>query len=343
MYLNQTRTGTLMLGAIAACTLFLSACSSGGGGGAGSTAVEYTGSTAAAEVGTEAAAAKLSSTVIGFATSGPESVPLFGVGIARGGTSVAERLRNLAEIVGGMELAAAANGRLAGATVSGTETGCTGSAAMVVTYEDLDGSGTYTEGDRFTSAAVTFSNFREKYDDGTCDTITYNGAATIAFAYDDPSNAAMATSLTFRFTDLSTTDESGATERMNGAFTFTVYPEVAFSMSLDYQEAGGEVYRVKDYTVVFGSGGITSIEGILCDPVDGCIEVVTMSTFTYDAGSCPGGEPVTGMLYIYGYDWGSGARTAEYISVDANSGSCATYQVCWTGTNANCLANDPAW
>ncbi len=347
MKLNKKGANALFFGAVAASSLLLVACGGGGGGGDSSpSSVTYTGVTTAASIDNEAAAVNFSEAAVSGSFVASSSVPLFGVSSVSGGVPSVERLRNLAETVMKLDYASATNDSLVGASESGKASGCTGSASMIVNYDDLDYSGDLTAYDRLVSASVTFTNYREPDEYGSCDTytMTYNGSATITVLYEDPVDDTWITGMTLSTPYMATTDASGATERMTGSFTLSMYPgtDVTLTMSADYQDATGVVYRVKNYKVVISLfEGITSVNGILCDPAKGCIEIVTTTPFS--VATCSP-SPDSGTLTIYGYDWGSSTRDAsKYITVDAATGDCSTYQVCWVGTTSGCVDPDPTW
>lgn len=345
MTLKRKGPNTLFFGAVAGCSLLLSACGGSGSDEVSVSPVTYTGVTTAAAVDNDAAAVKYSETAV--SGSAPSSVLLMGVSAESGelGTSYIERLRSFADSVMGMDYTSMASVTVAGATVNEVEQGCAGSASGTLNYDDLNGNSAYDEVyDRLLSASVTYSNYKARSNDGSCSTITSNGSATITFLYDNPYNDLDATGMAVSTPALATTDTAGVTETLTGSFTISMlYPELSLMMSVDYQRANGLVYRMKDYRAVFSVlDGITSVDGILCDPAEGCIEIVTAPTFSYDSVCA---HPISGTVTIYGYDWNTKERTLGYITVDAgnDAGGCSTYQACWTGAATACLVPDPAW
>lgn len=336
-----------VFGAVVASSLLLSACGDSGGSGAVSVSpVTYTGITTAAVIDNEAAAVKFSETAVSgdLPSSGG-----FMAGVSTGSVGDApfvERLRSIADSVMGMDYTSLASVTVAGATANDVEQGCAGSASGTVNYDDLNGNGAYDEDyDRLLSASVTYSNYKALNNDGSCSTLTVNGSATLVLFYEDPSNDTRLTSMNVTTPALATTDATGATETMTGSFIMSMMSSgVSFTLSADYRDASGAVYRAKDYKVVISYlYGVTSVDGILCDPVEGCIEIVTTTAFNYDPTSCS--YPITGALTIYGYDLDAGTRTSGYITVDAwaDNGGCSTYQVCWNGATSACLVPDPTW
>lgn len=340
----------LVLGAVAASSLLLAACgdsgSSGDGGGVSASPVTYTGVTTAAAVDSEAAAVKFSA----MAVSGnlPSSSGLLtGVSTgSAGGAPFVERLRSLADMVMGQDYTPLASVTLAaGATASNVEQGCSGTASGTITYDDIDNSGTFNEVDRLLSASSTYSNFKPRNNDGSCSSLTFNGTDAITFLYENPLDQTMLTGIAMSTPALASTDATGATETMTGSLTISMLSSgFSFTLSADYRDASGAVYRAKDYKIEISYlYGVTSVDGILCDPAEGCIEIVTTPVFSYD-NTCS--YPISGVLTIYGYDLDAASRTSGYITVDAgaDAGGCDSFQVCWNdGVTSACVVPDPMW
>jgi len=325
---NQTKYGTLVLGAFAATSLLLSACGGGGGGGGGDTTVQYTGKTDPATVNSTSAP-KLSGTAISTAST-DTSVPTFKLGASGSGSAPVAQLKKIADMAKKMAANATASGTLTGAQTSQSQTitGCSGSATGTISYDDT--AVDYYGSNIIYSMSITYANFVDIIDPNTnpqtCDTVTFNGTVAILVGYD--SNYIL-NSLTISFTNLSMT-EGGNTAAYNGSYGLTWDNTTGtsyFSMNVDFQDVDGLVYRVQNYRVDFDDlGRITSISGRLYDPLYGYVDIATTTPFSY-LGTCTNGAPDTGVMTLTG---------DGTITVDVGiTGDCATYQVSWVASDSS--------
>ena len=326
MNLKQKGLNALFFGTVAASSLLLVACGGGGGGDAGgSTSVSYTGVTTAASVD-DTSAPVLADSVISTSSMDASSVTSFvGLSSAPGGASAVERLKGIVDVAKSLAAAAPAAENLAGAQVSGSETiqGCYGSSATFSGsfddfYQDFYGLPIIY------SMSISFNNYVEDFygDGSTCGTETFNGSMSLSVSYDGPvTDAPELNGMTISLSNLSVS-EGGLSQAFDGTLGMslnTTTLESTFTMTANFRDIDGLVYRAQNYTVNFNSDDlVTSISGRLYDPLYGYIDIATTTLLSY--GGC-GIYPDMGVVTLSGY--GS-------ITLDANTGDCATYQVSWT-------------
>lgn len=331
MNMKQKRLNALFFGAVAASSLLLVACGGGGGGdGGGSTSVTYTGVTTAASVDS-ASAPVLSDTVISTSSMDAASLTSFvGVSGDARGVSAVERLKGIVDMAKSLAAAAPAAESLAGAQVSGSETiqGCYGSSATFSGsiddfYKDVYGLPIIY------SMSISFDNYVEDiYGDGsTCGTETFNGSMSVTVSYDGPvTDTPELNGMTITLSNLSVS-EGGLSQAFDGTLGMslnTTTRESTFTMTANFRDIDGLVYRAQNYTVNFDDlDHVTSISGRLYDPLYGYIDIVTTTDLSYvgGCGSVYGPIPDAGAISLSGYG---------NITLDANTGDCATYLVSWT-------------
>lgn len=328
MKLNKKGANALFFGAVAASSLLLVACGGGGGGDdGGSSSLTYTGITTAATVDSTSAPV-LADSVISTSSTDASSVTSFvGVSGAAGGASAVERLKGIVDMAKSLAAAPAVES-LAGAQVSDSRTvqGCTGSATGSISYDDI-----YLDSydlPIFYSMSMSFNNYvADVYGDGTtCGTETLNGSMSITVSYDGPVDSAPEMNgMTITLSNLSVT-EGGLNQVFDGSLGMslnTATGESTFTMTANFRDTDGLVYRAQNYTVNFDSlDRVTSISGRLYHPSHGYVDIATTTDLSY-TGYCTsiyGPVPDTGVVTL------SGNGT---VTLDAAGDGCDTYQVSW--------------
>jgi len=268
-------------------------------------------------------APKLSGTAISTASASDNAPPVFTGVAATGGGSTVKQLKKIVGMARNLAATASASGTLVGAqqTVSQSIAACSGSATGSLSYDDT--AVDYYGYAIIYSMSITYTNFVADLGVDGCDTTTYNGTVSIGVTYDSLPDI---NGMTLTFTNLSVA-YGGMTEAYNGSYGMTwdnTTGDSTFTMSVDFKDTDGLVYRVQNYTVNFdASGNVTSISGRLYDPLYGYVDIATTTTFSY-----------TGLCYdAYYYpvpDMGVMTLTGDgTITLDANTGDCATYQLSW--------------
>lgn len=347
MKLNKKGLNAVLLGAVSAGLLV--ACGDGGGsdGGAVST-VTYTGLTSQAAID-EASAPVIAESVVSTDTSG---IPTF-VGVSGGADDVStvDNLKSIADVAKKLATTtpSPAADTVAGAVASDSFTiqGCQGTATFSGTYDDY-----YEDIDWdpiVYNLSVSFNNYVDDvYGDGYyCGDVIFNGTMAITSVYYDgpidqyPEVSGMDVALG----DLSVTEiATGLNQAFNGALvlrTDTITGGSSISMTADFRDTDGLVYRAENYTLTSDVyDNLTSISGRLYNPAYGYIDLTTTTPFgygyycydpyTYEL------VPDTGVLRIDGANNG-------YIVIDANTGACDTYTLTWSADGTSTVAVTKNW
>jgi len=320
----------VLFAAVTAPLLLLAGC--GGGGGGGTSSVTYTGVTTPATIGDDASAAALADSVVSTASLDTSAIPtLVGIGGTSNNLSTVDNLNHIVDLAKGLVAVTPAE-NLAGAaeTGSGTVQGCNGSSATLSgtvdnVYTDINGLPIIY------NLSITFRNYvADIYGDGSvCDSTRINGSMSFTVTYDGPVySMPQMDSMTFTFTNMAVTDlASGLGQTLHGSFGMsmnTATGESSFTMTANLKDTDGLVYKAENYTVTFdNSNRVTGISGRLYNPTYGYVDIVTTTALSYGAWCYVMGSPVpdTGVVTLTG----DGS-----VTMDANTGSCATYQVSWT-------------
>lgn len=328
----------LVFGAVAVSSLLLVACGDGGDGDGGTSSVTYTGVTTAAVIN-ETSVQELSDAAISSVSSDPTGGTLGFVGVqaTASGPSPVDQLKGLVDTVKQLsgDITPEADS-LAGVQVSDslTEESCGGSVTFSGSFDDTYVDAYYEP--IIYSMSISFSNYSaELYDYNTgyyCDTETLNGSLSMTVTYDGPVDSSPEMDgMTITINDLSMTDTAtGQGQAFSGTLAMSMNTstgESSLTMTVNFRDIDGQVYRMENYTVQYDSlDNAISVSGRLYDPVYGYIDLSTPTLFSY-AGGCTDADfnpvPSSGVLQIDGANGG-------YITIDAVGNDCSTYTLTWS-------------
>ncbi len=327
----------LLFGGVAASSLLLAAC---GGGGGDEPSVTYTGVTTAAVID-ETTAPVLADQAISSVASDPTggTTSFVGVQATASGPAPIDQLKGFVDTVKRLsaDITPGADS-LAGVKVTQSfeMDGCTGSMTMSGTVDDTywDASGAPI----FYSFSISFSNYSDEVYDFPTDTYycdpdseILNGSISATVTYDGPVDSTpQMDGMTITINSLSMTTAMGQSQAFSGSVAESINTatgESTVTMTVNFRNVDGQVYRMEDYTVLSDSlDNVISVSGTLYDPVYGYIDLSTPTVFSY-AGGCYDAYyypiPSSGVLRIDGANGG-------YITIDANTSNCSTYTLIWS-------------
>ena len=314
----------------------------GGGGGDTTSSLTYTGATTAAAI-TGTSASPIGSSAVGVSTTAG-TISTISVGVSTTPQTRPALASSLNQVINSIvhssiqQSAPVSTG--ATYTGSGNLSGCGGTATASGTIENNGTPGDYSD-DRLLSGSITYSNFVPYDIYGVCTSVILNGTISTSITWTGPDGVGAYYPQTISLNASNFSMTSGSLNQaingtINVALTYNAgfsLTDKTFTMTADFRDVDGKIYRVENYQEVYNSTTGVNISGRFYHPDYGYVDLSTSTPF--NMGSCSP-HPETGVLTLTG-------TSGQWIEIDANTSNCSTYQLTWGDGTTTSAPTYPNW